>query len=112
MKKKSLSEEIEEFIELWDAPAITKMLSYIIELHKIFDVDVEDEIYDKFDEEDEDQYQKRIDMIEEKQNKRLVEAAFLISWFSEFYSGKLAATNSKFKGLWERMKKVSEEMKS
>jgi len=111
MKKKTLSEEIEEFIEVWDSTAVTRMLSFIIELHKIFDVDVSDEIYDKFDEEDDEQYQKRIGMIEEKQNNRLVNAAFLISWFAEFYAGKLVNTNVKFKGLWQRMEKLSNEFR-
>lgn len=89
MKRKPLPEELEEFFEMWDSKAMVRMLNIIYELYKIFDVE------DAGD--------------EESQNKRLAEAAYLISWFAEFYGGKLVNTNVKFKGLWERMEKVKSD---
>ena len=89
MKRKPLSEELEEFFEMWDSVAVTKMLNIVYELYKIFDVE------DAGD--------------EESQNKRLAEAAYLISWFAEFYGGRLVNTNVKHRGLWKRMEQVKDE---
>ena len=89
MKRKPLTEELEEFFEIWDSKAVVNFLNVTYELYKIFDVD------DAGD--------------EESQNKRLAEAAYLISWFAEFYAGKLVNTNVKHKGLWERMEKVKDD---
>lgn len=108
--KRTLTEELEEFFDIWDATAVTKMIGIVYELHRIFDVDISHETIEKFDEENDEQHAKRIEMIVNAQNKRLAEAAYLISWFAEFYTGKLVNTNVKFKGLWQRMEKVANGM--
>lgn len=92
-KKKTIEDEINEFLEIWDYRQISSFLGHIIPLLELYDVSEEDDwVKDSVGEEDE-------------RNVRLIRTVYLVSKIASFHTGKLASVNVKFKDLWERMEK-------
>ncbi len=92
-KKKTLEEEINEFLEIWGCREMTTFLRDIIPLFELYDVEEEaDWVKDAVGEEDE-------------RNVRLIRTVYLVSKIAEFHAGRLCSINVRFKNLWKRMEK-------
>lgn len=91
--KKTLEQEINEFLEKWDANQMCSFLRDIIPLFELYDV------------EDEDDWVK--DAVGElnERNVRLIRTVYLVSRIAEFHAGTLASIKMHFKDLYRRMEK-------
>lgn len=93
MPKKLLTDEINEFLELWDCDQTTNFLRDIIPLLELYDVEEEtDWVKEAVGEEDE-------------RNVRLIRTVYLVSRIADFHSGRIANTKIRFPKLWQRMEK-------
>lgn len=91
MPRKTLEEEINEVLEMWDAPQLTAFLRDIIPLFELWDVEDEsDWVKDAVGESDE-------------RNVRLIRTVYLVSRIAEFHAGRLANIKMHFKDLYKRM---------
>ena len=93
MSKKTIEEEINEFIELWDFNKQSSFLREIIPLFELYDVD------------DENDWVKK-EVGGDAMNVgtvRLLRTVYLMSRICEFHAGTMCVTNCKFKNLWKRM---------
>lgn len=94
-KKKTLEQEINEFLELWNCKQLTNFLRDIIPLFELYDVEDED-----------DWVEKEVGGDEENiRTVRLVRTVYLLSRIVEFHSGTMAMTKCKFKDIYKRMEK-------
>lgn len=92
-KNKSIEQEINEFLEKWDAHKLTSFLRDIIPLFELYDVaDEGDWVAEAVGEENE-------------RNVRLLRTVYLLSRIAEFHAGILATTKLDFKSLYRRMEK-------
>lgn len=92
-KKKTLEEEINEFLQTWDCEQLTSFLRDIIPLFELYDV------------EDEDDWVKDAVGTDNERNVRLIRTVYLVSRIAEFHAGKLCSIKMNFKNLWQRMEK-------
>ncbi len=93
MPKKSIEQEIEEFVELLDCDHLIQFIADFMPLYELLNVDeAEDWLRDAVGEAD-------------TQNVRLVQIVYLMSKLAENHSGRLCRLNYQFKGLWKRMEK-------
>ena len=99
MKKKTIKEELEEFLEYWEANKMAGFLRDIEMLYVLFDVDQAD-----------DWVQKNVGS-EDVDNVRLIRAVYLLSRIAEFHGGSLLMLNTRFPKLWRRMDKMFKEEK-
>lgn len=96
MPKKTIEQEINEFLELWDCDQLTSFLTEITPLLELYDVDEnKDWVKDEVGEENE-------------RNVRLIRTVYLISRISEFHAGRLATIKSRFSNLYKRLEKIDE----
>ena len=92
-KKKTLEEEINEFLGYWDANKMCDFLRDVIPLFELYDLEDEgDWVTDAVGEEDE-------------RNVRLIRTVYLVSRIAEFHAGKLCEIKMTFKDLWKKMEK-------
>lgn len=92
--KKSLEQEINEFLEKWNSDELCKFFHNIIPLVELFNVD-----------EDND-WVKDIVGEENEQNVRLIRTVYLLSRIADFHAAILSGTKVQFKDLYKRMEKV------
>lgn len=100
-KNKTIEEEINEFLEVWDCNALINFMSDVFPLLKLYDVT------------DDDDWVRDIVGKENTSKIRLIRTVYLISHAAEFHTGRLATTKVRFKNLWERMEKqgtINDEM--
>lgn len=97
-KKKTLEQEINEFLESWDCKQLTSFLRDIIPLFELYDV------------EDEDDWVKEAVGEENERNVRLIRTVYLVSKIAEFHAGKLCTIKINFKDLYKRMEKHNLEL--
>lgn len=92
-KKKTLEEEINEFLEKWDCKQLTAFLRDIIPLFELYDV------------EDENDWVK--DAVGESNERtiRLIRTVYLVSIIAENHAGILCSIKMKFKNIFKRMQK-------
>ncbi len=91
--KKTLEEEINEFLEYWDADQMCAFLRDILPVFKLYDVDEENDwVRNAVGEEDE-------------RNVRLIRTVYLISRIAEFHAGKLVGVKVNFKNIYQKMEK-------
>ena len=95
-RKKTLEQEINAFLEIWDCKKLCAFLRDIIPLFELYDV------------EDEDDWVKDAVGAEDERNVRLIRTVYLLSRIAQFHAGPLCRTNIEFKNLWERMEKQGE----
>ena len=95
-RKKTLEQEINAFLEIWDCKKLCAFLRDIIPLFEWDDV------------EDEDDWVKDAVGAEDERNVRLIRTVYLLSRIAQFHAGPLCRTNIEFKNLWERMEKQGE----
>lgn len=93
MKKLSLDEEIDSFLEDWDVKNMVAFLHHILPLFELYDVDEED-----------DWVGQAVGDVHAR-NIRLIRTVYLMSQIAEFHGEMLRFLNVKYKGLWKRMKK-------
>lgn len=94
-KKKTIEEEINGFLELWDCKQQIAFLRDIIPLFELYDVEDEDDWVEK-------------EIGGDKENVRtirLVRSVYLISKMCEFHAGRFCRINMEYKNLWKRMEK-------
>jgi hypothetical protein len=92
-QKKTLEDEINEFLELWDCKQITSFLRDIIPLFELYDV------------EDEDDWVKDAVGESNERNVRLIRTVYLVSIIAENHAGILCTIKMKFKNIFKRMQK-------
>lgn len=96
-KKKTLEQEINDFLDAWDCKQQIAFLRDIIPLFELYDV------------EDEDDWVKDAVGKENERNVRLVRTVYLVSKIAEFHAGKLCSIKIGFKDLYKRMEKAKDE---
>lgn len=91
--KKTLEEEINNFLDVWDCEQLCSFLKDIIPLFELYDVEDEDDwVKDAVGEEDE-------------RNVRLIRTVYLVSRIAEFHASKLCTIKINFKDIYKRMEK-------
>jgi hypothetical protein len=97
-RKKTIEQEINDFLESWDCQQQIAFLRDVIPLFELYDVEDEDDWVEKEVGGDE----------ENVRNVRLIRTVYLVSRIAEFHAGKLCGMNIHFKNLWKRMEKANE----
>ena len=95
-RKKTLEQEINEFLQYWDSDQMCAFLRDIIPLFELYDV------------EDENDWVSAAVGEENERNVRLIRSVYLISRIAEFHSGKFASIRINFKNLYRRMEKYED----
>lgn len=95
--RKTIQEEIEKFLEIWDSTQIIAFLRDIIPLLALYDVD-----------EDQD-WLADIVQKDDLQNVRLVRTVYLISKIVENHSGKMSSTKIFHKNIYRRLEEIANE---
>ena len=97
-KNKSLDDQMNSFLDLWDCNQMTAFLRDIIPLFQLYDVDDENDwVRDAVGKDDE-------------QTVRIIRTIYLISRIAEFHASKLCAIKFDFKNLYLKMENVKEEV--
>lgn len=92
-KKKTLEDEINEFLEYWDCEKMCAFIRDIEPLFELYDVTEEDDwVKDAVGEDDE-------------RNVRLIRTVYLISRIAELHTGKLSLVRLNFKDIYRKMEK-------
>lgn len=91
MPKRTVEEEIESFLEVWDGAQLVSFLEDIIPLIKLYDVD-----------EDNDWVQDIVGSVDVR-NVRLVRTVYLLSMIAERHSGKFSAVRIHHRELYKRL---------
>jgi len=97
MPKKTLDQEIHEFIEKWD---FSRMASFIEDTYPIFQL---------FDIEQDHDWIKNIVGEEDERNVRIIRMVYLISKFADAHAGRLSSLTVNFKNLWKRLENWENE---
>jgi len=92
-KKKTIEQEINEFLESWDCKQQIAFLRDIIPLFELYDV------------EDEDDWVKDAVGESNERNVRLIRTVYLVSIIAENHAGILCSIKMKFKNIFKRMQK-------
>lgn len=91
MSKKTIEQEINEFLEWWDYDQISEFFRYIEPLIELYDItEDKDWVADKVGEED-------------TRNVRLISTVYIISKMCETFGGRFININTRFKGLHKRL---------
>lgn len=94
-KKKTVEQEINDFLELWDCKQQIAFLRDIIPLFELYDVEDED-----------DWVENKVGGDQENvRTVRLIRTVYLVSKMCEFHAGKFCRMNIEFKNLWKKMEK-------
>lgn len=90
---KNIEEEINDFMDTWSLDNHVEFMYALIELYKLYDVDVDDD------------WLAKLVGADDTRNTRLLRTVYLMSKMADFHAGKLCMLNVKYKGLWKRMEK-------
>lgn len=93
MPKRTIENEINSFLEVWNCQKLTSFLRDIIPLFELYDV------------EDEDDWVKNAVGEENERNVRLIRTVYLMSKIAENHAGVLASIKMNYKDLWKRLEK-------
>lgn len=94
MAKKTIEQEINGFLEIWDVEQLCSFLEDIIHLVHLYNVD-----------EETDWVREAVGELNE-QNVRLIRTVYLLSRIAERHGGKLARVSAQFRNLWQRLEQV------
>jgi len=94
LAKKTIENEINEFLELWDVDSMISFLTSAFHLTELYNV------------EEEDDWVEKIVGPEQVITIRSIRTVYLMSKFAELQAGKLASTRVRFKDLWKRLEKI------
>jgi hypothetical protein len=93
VKRKTLEEEINEFLEIWEGDSLAAFLNDVIPLIELYYTEVEgDWVVQAVGE-------------EEAQTVRLIRTVYLLSRIAEIHAPKLATTKVHFKNLFHKMER-------
>lgn len=92
-KKKTIEEEINEFLEEFGPEQQRNLLGELYDLFHIYDIDGEGNL-------------KGIVAEDDERAVRLCRVVYLLSRIAEFHSAKLVTMKMKFKDLWRKMEKI------
>lgn len=95
VRKKTIEQEINEFLEYWDMKHLTAFLRDALPLLELYDVEKEDDWVKKEVGGDE------LHVL----TVRLIRTVYLVSRIAEAHAGKLANIKINFGNLWSRMEK-------
>lgn len=87
MPKKTLEQEINEFIDVWDFVSIGEFLQDVMPIIQVYDVEDRE-------------------ITEDLAVVSLVRTVYLMSKLADKYAGKLSMVNVKYKKLWQKMENV------
>lgn len=91
MAKKSIEQEINEFLQEWDYNHISEFFRYIEPLINLYDItEGKDWVAEQVGEDD-------------STNVRLIRTVYIMSRMCEEFAGKFVCLNVKFKDLWKRL---------
>ena len=93
-KKKSIDDQINEALAVWDCKQLIAFLRDIIPLFELYDV------------EDEDDWVKESVGEENERNVRLIRTVYLVSKIAESHAGSLASFRIKFPKLYQKMEEL------
>ena len=93
-KKKTIEDEINEFLEDWDCKQMTSFLKETIPLFELYNVDIEDDWVEEAVGED------------NVQNVRLIRTVYIMSRIAEFHAGRLCRIKMNHRDLWKKMEKA------
>lgn len=89
--KKSLEDEINEFLTYWDIEQISEFFRHVEPLLQLYEIsETEDWVADQVGEEN-------------TTNVRLIRTVYLMSRISDLFAGRFANINCHFKHLWKRL---------
>ncbi len=94
MAKKTIENEINDFLELWDVDSMISFLTSAFHLTELYNV------------EEEDDWVEKLVGPEQVITIRSIRTVYLMSKFAELQAGKLAITRVRFKDLWKRLEKI------
>lgn len=97
MAKKTLEQEINDFLDSWDCNQMCSFLRDIIPLFELYDV------------QDEDDWVKQTVGEDNERNVRLIRTVYLVSKIAEFHAGKLASIKVNFRDIYKRLEKQGME---
>ena len=93
MAKKTIEQEINEFLEWWDYEHIGEFFRYIEPLLELYNVtEKEDWVATAVGEED-------------ARNVRLIRTVYIVSKMCEAFGGRFVSINTRFKHLYKRLEK-------
>ena len=95
MARKTLEEDINDFLDIWDEAQLANFLRYILPLIKLYNVD------------DDNDWVKDIVGGDEENVRtiRLIRTVYLMSKLCDAYSEIFCRTNAAFRRLWEKIEK-------
>lgn len=93
-QKKSLEDQLDEFLDIWDLDAQSNFFKDIFPVIELYNI-----------KEGENDWVEDLVGPEERDIIRLVRSAYLISKIAEYHSGKLAKTKARCPDLWKKMEK-------
>lgn len=97
MAKKTLEDQINGFLEMWDVDRQVSFLRDILPLFELFDVeDEKDWVVEAVGEENQTHF-------------RLIRTVYIMSKIAEKHAGRLASIRVNFPELWRRMEEVGHE---
>ena len=94
---RSIEEEIEKFLEIWDVKQIVSFLNDIIPLFTLYDVDENDDWLEK------------IVKKEDLNNVRLIRTVYLLSKIAENHSGKMSSIKIHHRNIHKRLEEIANE---
>lgn len=95
--KKSIEEEISDFLDLWGRDQLVSFLRDVIPLFELYDV------------QDEGDWVEEAVGQEDMRNVRLIRTVYLVSKIADFHAGRLSTIKCQYKELWKKMQKHVEE---
>jgi hypothetical protein len=93
MSKKTIEQEINEFLERWDCKQMVSFIQDTLPLYELYNV------------EENDDWVKDVVGEEDTQNVRLIRTVYLVSKIAENHAGMLAMLKMTHKDLFRRMEK-------
>ena len=92
MTKKTISEEISAFFDVWDSKDMVEFFSDLMPLFILYNVDLDEKdwVVDEVG-------------IEDAMNVRIIQTAYLLTKFAEKHSAKLCSMKIRFKDLPKRL---------
>jgi len=91
--KKTIEDEINEFLTYWDIEQISEFFRHVEPLIQLYEIsETDDWVADQVGEEN-------------SRNVRLIRTVYLMSRMCDLFAGRFANINCHFKNLWKRLEK-------
>lgn len=99
MPKRTIEEEINDFVDCWDSDTLTSLLTCMLPIIELYNVTEDvDWVKDAVGNDD-------------VQNVRIIRTVYLISKFADLHAGRLSRIKAQFPQLWRRLQpnKIDEQ---